>query len=714
MDTTRADHLGCFGYSQPTSPNLDRLAQEGTRFQSAIATVPLTRPSHSTILTGLLPHHHGVWSNGPYRLDPKFTTMPEALPGFQTGAVVSSFVLGTSFGLSQGFHFYDDRMHEVAGRDPERPADEVARSAIAWIGTLKQQPFFLWLHFYDPHEPYEPPEEYRKGFPLPYDGEIAYMDHAIGDVLTTLRSRGLLNSTLIVATGDHGEGLGDHGEQTHGYYVYDSTMHVPLIFCGPGVPAGHVFSDVVSLTDLLPTILDGLGEKSPDTDGQSVWSQLAAGHFPKPVPALFENRSVHFQFGWARLSGLRTEDWKWIDGPAPELYDLRKDQKESSNIASSETSIAQELRERWRQRIPRDSTQGSQQLSPEEEEQLNSLGYIAASGTGTDPLAGPDPKHFSAVLGDIDLLIRARQKECTSQCDDEIKKILAVDPGNLFALRVEGERMLEHRNYAEALNVLLHLKDAYENHPETLALLAQAYERNGDPQHAIEYYRKATTPPWLYWPALESMARLSLQFPDRLNHDQLLQQLKQLTPGSYREFISVARAYALLLDSSSAESTFRRALDFNQQGAEAMVGIAQIMQRTGRSKDAIEMASRVQPPTVESLFVLGTALVSAGDQSRACSTFLEVLNRKPSNTNLLSGVGYFLEECGKTDMAISAYESSLQADPDNPQALYNLARLEQVAGHYDKAGDLYRHFLRSAPPSLEAQRQNAVAQLKKM
>jgi arylsulfatase A-like enzyme len=258
LDTTRADRLGCYGYTSAQTPNLDALAQAGTRFNNAITHVPLTRPSHASILTGTLPYHHGIWNNGPFRLEPKSVTLAESFKGagYKTGAIISSHVLAPSFGFAQGFDFFDDRLQEFPGSDPEKVAADVAALANRWLGQEIQPPFFLWLHFYDPHFPFTPPEPYRSRFAnSPYDGEIAYMDDSIGKIINKLKTLDWMKDTLIVAVGDHGEGLGEHQEPTHGYLIYDSTMRVPLIMSGPGVPQNKIIDSQVSISDLDPTIL---------------------------------------------------------------------------------------------------------------------------------------------------------------------------------------------------------------------------------------------------------------------------------------------------------------------------------------------------------------------------------------------------------------------------------------------------------------------------
>ena len=447
LDTTRLDRLGCYGSPAGATPHLDALAARGARFEEAIAPVALTRPSHATLLTGLEPRQHGVWSNGPYRLEPGFTTIAERFSqrGFSTAAVVSSFVLGRSFGLDQGFARYDDAFAEMPGADPEKTADAAERSAAARIGSdALVPPFFLWVHFYDPHDPYVAPEPYDGRFRSdPYAGEVAFMDAAIGRLLQALAAKGLAAETLVVAVADHGEGLGEHGEPTHGYFLYDSTLRVPLILAGPGVPPGLVVSGSVTLADLAPTLLEALGlEPDAGVAGRSFWSELPRGRVGAR-PALLENPAIHRQFGWAELAGLRADGWKWIAAPTPELYDLTADPGETRNLARAEPARAARLGERLaRMRAGAAAAGQARGLSPEQEERLAALGYVSSGTDDSDLGAGPDPKSVASVIPDVERLIDARRADRTPEIRSYADAILARDPTNRFALRARGDLLV--------------------------------------------------------------------------------------------------------------------------------------------------------------------------------------------------------------------------------------------------------------------------------
>src|SRR5437763_8743380 len=342
IDTLRADHVGAYGQNGALTPTIDALARDGLRFERTYAHVPLTLPSHASLLTGAYPTRTGVRDNGAFRLGQRPATLAAVLEtaGYRTGAFVGAFVLDARFGLNRGFDMYDDRMLGT-GADQEiseRPAEKVLAPAYEWIatsaaapGTEHPAPWFAWVHLYDPHEPYAPPEPYRSRFSdEPYDGEIAYADAALGAFLGRLRAAGALAHTLLVVASDHGESLGEHGERTHGLFAYDATLRVPLVMSAPGAIRTGVFRDTMRLVDVAPTILDLVGAPPlPDADGRTV-RPFVAGERPfDDSGSYFEALNASLTRDWAPLTGIVRQRSKLIDLPVPELYDLASDSAES-------------------------------------------------------------------------------------------------------------------------------------------------------------------------------------------------------------------------------------------------------------------------------------------------------------------------------------------------------------------------------------------------
>ncbi len=388
IDTLRADHLGSYGAPPGSTPALDALASEGLRFENAISTVPLTRPAHASLLTGLYPPEHGIRDNLPAKLDASLPTLATRLKeaGYHTAGFVGSFLLGRGSGLEAGFDVFGDGSisgrSDLVGSKAERRAERVAAEALEFLTTAKA-PFFLWVHFYDPHAPYDPPGPFAgKG----YRGEIAYADAQVGRIVDRLRSRGFLDSTLVVATADHGEGLGDHGEDEHGVLVYEETLRVPLIVRGPGIPAGRVEREPVSLVDVAPFLLGDTGILST----------------PARKPLYFESYYGNFHFGWAPLRGIREGPMKLIFAPRAELYDLDSDPREARDVSQERKDVARRLFAEL-QKAGEQKPSAAAALDPGDIERLASLGYVGtAPGKGT----GADPKDEIAKYSDFGRKLR--------------------------------------------------------------------------------------------------------------------------------------------------------------------------------------------------------------------------------------------------------------------------------------------------------------------
>ena len=404
IDTLRADHVGCYGAAGVATPQLDTIAARGVRFQAAFSPVPLTLPAHTTLMTGRDPPAHGVRHNSIYRLAPTVPTLAGELAaaGYATAAFVGARVLERRFGLDQGFAVYDDGVRGGA-RGPtgfaERPADQVVDAALAWLAEAPER-FFLWVHLYDPHRPYEPPPGFAIAFASrPYDGEIAFADAEIGRLLAAIRARFGDAGLLVVATADHGESLGEHGELTHGYSIYDATQHVPLLFAGPGLPAGRIVQAPVSLADVAPTLLALAGAGPLDgSTGRDLGPLLRGKDAPDTAaPVYLETLATQLDLGWSPLLALRTDRFKYVRAPRPELYDLAADPGETRDIAAALPDVAQRLDRELASRCAAPAASPlAAPLDAELSGRLRELGYLAAPAA-LDParlgeVGGIDPK----------------------------------------------------------------------------------------------------------------------------------------------------------------------------------------------------------------------------------------------------------------------------------------------------------------------------------
>jgi arylsulfatase A-like enzyme len=397
LDTMRADRLPPYGFSGVATPALDRIAAEGALFEQAFAAVPLTLPSHATLFTGLFPPKLGVRDNAGAPLAPEFRTLAEILGerGLATGAFVSSAVLAPGRGLDQGFGAYSTGASPSCAGSPRarRSADRVVDDAMAWMTERGSAPFFAWMHFYDTHRPYRLPDEFARSYADPYAAAIAFEDAQIQRLLDGLEALGRLDDTLLVVVGDHGESLGDHGEDSHGILIYQEALHVPLMMRGPGIVPRRV-SATVRVADVMPTVLDLLGMEPPAMDGVSMTNLLdgAADRRPRDVYAesLYPER-----FGWASLRSLRAGRYKIIDAPRPELFDLATDPYEQRNLYASKPSLAAAMHRGLTSfQDEAEKADGATPLDPDVAGRIASLGYV--SGAPAAMADGPgeerDPK----------------------------------------------------------------------------------------------------------------------------------------------------------------------------------------------------------------------------------------------------------------------------------------------------------------------------------
>jgi choline-sulfatase len=482
VDTLRPDALG-FVTGRNETPAIDALAKDGFRFLQAISQVPITLPSHTSIFSGLIPPRHGVRDNG--------QMVPGSIPlladvlraqGYATAAFVSGYPLEARFGLDRGFQHYDDALPV---KNVERRAEATTTAALKALPTLPQ-PFFLWIHYYDPHDPYEPPRVYWQAGPRGgYDGEVSYTDHWIGRLREGAQAAAP-GGLLSVLTADHGEGLGEHEEMTHGYFIYDSTMVVPLVVHWPGQVAAGESRNAVRLVDVAPTVLELLGLPPwPDVDGVSLAPTLRGR--PQQVPAAYLETHLPWRFfGWAPLEGLRRDGWKLIVAPKPELYDLAADPGERANRYDADRRRAAELVAAFRQvkALPARASKSSE--DPEVTEKLRALGYVGAgsSASGAIPSGLPDPKE---KIAERKLLIEAEALRLGGRLQEALavfEQVLAKEPNDRFATLRSGTLLFQLGRNAEALPRLERAVKADPDRAEARYALADVLTQSGQAERA--------------------------------------------------------------------------------------------------------------------------------------------------------------------------------------------------------------------------------------
>lgn len=541
LDTTRADHLSPYGNQRIDTPVFERLAREGVLFEQCITPTAYTLPSHASIMTGSYPMTHGVRLNGNNALSPAAATLAETFAehGYMTGAFIGAFVLDGRWGLAQGFARYDDHFSledfaQVDLASVQRPANEVVDASLKWLDEVKDKPFFSWVHLYDPHTPYEPPEYLRqryvaRGLEGLYDGEIAFVDEQVGRLLRWLDERSLTDRTIVVVVGDHGEGLGSHGEMTHGYFIYDYAVRVPLIVRLPvEAAAGRRVAAQVRTIDILPTLLELAGVPGvAGVDGQSLLP-LCSGGREDDRDAYAESMAPNLQYGWAALYSFRAGRYKYIDAPKPELYDLRADPGELRNLFSEQPARAEALAAAL-SRL-RETPAGAPAAEPANIDQetlmrLASLGYIGGVVTARNGADLPDPKDTLPVYREIaaaaelisraDFAAAARSLErvlagqpllpqanlllatCLAKLDrraeakQQLDAVLKDNPSSVQALVNLANILVEEGKGADVMAVCQHALAIDEQNPQAHTLIGQVHMEAGEFDQALSHVRRA-------------------------------------------------------------------------------------------------------------------------------------------------------------------------------------------------------------------------------
>jgi arylsulfatase A-like enzyme/Flp pilus assembly protein TadD len=616
LDTVRADRMGFLGSQRGLTPNLDTLARQSVVFTHTYAQVPLTTASHATILTGTYPQFHQVNDFGvPLAKDLPYAPDIFRARGYRTAAFIGSLVLDPSArsapGFDRGFDTFDAGFHrrrpgESRYQAIERRGGEVVAHALAWLNLHPQGPFFVWVHLYDAHDPYDPPEPYKSRYAsAPYDGEIAYADSAVGKLLSRLRTRGLYDGALIAVMADHGEALGEHGEDTHGIFLYDETIHVPLLFKLPGErSAGKRIESRVGLVDVLPTILQGVGVPVPEeVQGQSLLAMLKPptakpGTSKDPAtpldrPAYAESDYPHRTFGWSALHALRTGKYLFIEVPHRELYDQSVDPKAAHNLSSAATAVTDTLAhqlETFRQKTSSSREAPKVSADPELQEKLNALGYVA-SDSSSSPMpgikdTGADPKDKVEV---VNLLHRAEMLKEELRFQEAVpllEQTIAKEPNLPIAFLQLGTALTSLKNYEKAVPVL---RKAVELRPDLTVpryQLGSALFETGDFAGAAEQFETAVarSPNW-------AEARFSLatayaradRLPDAIRE---YEKVIELRPNHYGAHLLLGRALALTGNPEAALPKLTKAAALQPESPEPHSFLADAYARLGRDKDA--------------------------------------------------------------------------------------------------------------------------------
>jgi arylsulfatase A-like enzyme/cytochrome c-type biogenesis protein CcmH/NrfG len=660
LDTTRADHIGAYGDSNARTPRIDRLASQGVLFERAISSAPITLPAHVSLFTGRYPYVHGVRNNGNFSLRDGSTLATWLHDrGYRTAAFVSAFVLDRRFGLAAGFDHYDDQMDAgvmaatprggnappSASSEPERRGDLTARAAVDWLNAngRDQRPWFVWIHLYDPHDPYQPPEPLRQAFAdRPYDGEIAFADEAVGSVLDSIEKLGRGQTPLVALVGDHGESLGEHEEATHAMFVYEAALRVPMILAWPGhLPAGRRVGGIARGVDLAPTLLDLAAAAKPESiQGQSLMPTVS-GHGAAPESAYAETYFPLFYMNWAPLRSLQDDRWKFIDAPEPELYDLSADAHERTNLAAREPARAAALK-----RALDAMTQGTtgamseRQMDRETVQKLAALGYVAPSApaiAADTQGARPDPKKMIGIFNRLREANAALQQGRPGDAEGIARDVHTRDPKNSFAAILLANVEMEQGRYRAAIS-------SYKAYLELVPASADAHHR-------------------------------------------------------------IAICYSRLGDIDRALVEDEAALAIDPRAADARMLRGGLLASRGRIDDALgelRAAVEINPANAPYRIGLARVLIAARRYDEAGTALARALELQPMNPAAHAASGALLAARGEADRAVAAFQKSLELDETQDDVRLDLARTLEQAGRGAAAEAEYRRLAsgRETPPDI--------------
>jgi len=653
IDTLRADRVGAYGFAAGATPAIDGMARDGVLLEDAVVHAPQTRPSHASLFTGRLPFEHGIRDNFSKPLDASTPTLAAILKqrGYATGGFIGAYPVSRDSGLQRGFDAYDDPFAAASSvatrRDrSERRGAEVVDRALEWLGASRSAPFLAWVHLFDPHAPYDPPPPFAQRFAKDlYAGEVAYADSQVQRLLDWIEGQGLRESTLVVVLADHGEGLGDHGENEHGFFIYDTTMRIPLVLRWPGrLPAGLRVGGQFRGVDLLPTLLELLGVPPTPTSGVSRAALLRPGGRLPDNEAYVESLYASLHFGCAPLRGLRAEGWKYIDAPRSELYRLAEDPGEARNRMDDRAPVAAAMRARLAAQDRGPATASLPAMDAAALERLAALGYVGGGFFSGTP-SGADPKdkiqEFQSFTRDVGRAIRLFEARDYDGAARLLKHVATPTP-------LPGGRVLERRSFNVDFFLgrsLLELR----RFGEAVAPLARSVELSPGAMPAYAYLSRAQAGAGRARDALATVERGLRRAPDNADLHQMKGRLL-LAEG----------------DPAGARTSLERARGLDAENVLVRVDLAALYRNQGRLEAALREANeavRLAPDTAETH-------VSRG---------------------LVQGA------LGREDAAADSFRAALEAGPDDPDALFFLGTAELRSGRPQAAKPLLARLLGKAP-----------------
>jgi arylsulfatase A-like enzyme/Flp pilus assembly protein TadD len=711
VDTLRADHLSCYGGDTPT-PGFDRFAREGVLFENAVSVAPTTLPAHTSLLTGVFPIEHRVHDNVGFRLGDDLPTLASTLSaaGYRTGGFVGAFVLNRKFGLARGFDVYSDETPETDRGLRERRGDEVLGEAMAWIGSDRSRPFFAFVHFFDPHRPYNPPPPHAGD----YRGEVAYVDSLLLRLHDFLDRTGLRDSTIVAVTADHGESLGEHGEDTHGFFVYQSTLHVPLLVRAPGIRPGQRASALVRTIDVAPTLLDLLRVPRPASFRGSSFVSTAGQVEAPQVEAYSETFVPRLQYGWSELRALRQGNWKLILAPRSELYDLGSDPGETRNLFDDESDVAADHSTRLEE-MTRGQSVLPGSLDRETRGSLQALGYLGGGGDAAPPersfrdLADPKDKlPLYRELNELTAIVKPDENDL-----QRLSLLLEKEPRSVKALSMLGNFSLDLGRSPEAKDAferLLRIQpESYDGHyglGRALAALGETERARKNLEKALDLDPRSSE---VYY----RLSRLENSASNLEASERWLRRGIEIAP-SFLLYQSLAE---LLVSAGRGEELSRSAAQWKGPGAEAGAAYARgqifASQENGEGALAeLERAFSLTPRDDNVEQALANELSRAGRYEEAIRHYRAILDRSPCYLGALTNLGAAYERLGTVDDGLRAYERAIECDPKYGNAYRNLGAALARNGELSRALAILRRARSLSPP--DAELDAAITELEKL
>jgi arylsulfatase A-like enzyme/Tfp pilus assembly protein PilF len=674
LDTTRADRIGAYGGPAGATPVLDQIAREGVLFERAVTPAPLTLPAHSSLFTSRYPYAHGVRDNGGFFLEDDESTLAEELKaqGFKTGGFVGAYVLDRRWGIGQGFDTYFDEfdLAKVASSslgEVERPADEVADRALAWLDSVKDSRFFAWVHFYDAHSPYAPPEPYRSRFAdRPYVGEVAFVDAQVGRLRSFLEAQNLLDNTVVVILSDHGESLGDHGEETHGFFIYEPVIHVPLLIRAPyDALGGRRVGDLVRSIDVMPTVLDLLGVRpAGKLEGQSLVGLMSGAASELGLSAYAEAVYPRYHFGWSELRSVTSGGYKYIDAPRPELYDLKSDPHETRNLYQDRRAVSSRLEALLKaSEISGDTlVKPSVEVDADTRARLAALGYVGsfAAKPAADRSRLADPKDKIDLFN---LMIQARELIKDKTNPDEglkaLREVVTKDPEVIDAWVMIGNEHSRRGEFSSALDAFQRALALNPDYELAVTNMANTYRAMGRDEDALVGYRRVL----------------------------------ELDPRSATAHQAIAQIFVDQNKLDEAQAELNRALALQPEMAAARNTLGALLLKRGKPEEGErEIRAALEKNAQLPLAHFNLALVAEGrgDWSAAVAEYQKEIELQPKSYMAQFNLGKVYERQGNRLEQLAAFRAAVASNPDFAEGHLFLAKLAFDLGQFAEVETLAR------------------------